>query len=335
MMGQYFYHQHIRRAVTVFGTLFNNIRITRRDGSNNIIQSQKVPLSYGPTQKFLTRIRAEGNLSDPKLAVKLPRMSFEITSIAYDSSVGLQKGLGRCLPQTEPRKQKNVFMPAGYNLSFELSILSKQTDEALQILEQILPYFQPDYTVTVNEVGNQFKLDMPFVLNGVTMNDDYEGDFTNRRTIIYSLTFDTKVRFYGPIIDKGGVILQTRTNVSDPDMTASGEPYEVSQFTIDPDTATRDDEFTIAEEFDIKIPDEALLEFSVINDGPFNIGESVMGTESGTIGVLKSIDENNNRLRIVAMDGKFIQGETVMGIKSLAQISVISVEELWNTMPKN
>lgn len=329
MMGQYFYHQHIRRAVTVFGSLFNNISITKRDGSGNVMQSIQVPLSYGPTQKFLSRIKAEANLTDPRLAIKLPRMSFEITNISYDASTQLQKSLNRCLPQTEGSNRSTVQMPTKYNLSFELSVLAKHTDDALQILEQILPFFQPDYTVTVNEVGNRFKSDMPFVLTSVTMNDDYEGDFTNRRSIIYTLSFDTKINFYGPVNDRSGVIKSTRTTVSDTDMTSNGVPFEILTIEINPLNAREDEQFTIDADFETSIPNEFLLGVDSLS-GNFIPDESVIGTESGAVGILKEID--SSVARIVSPDGLFVLNETVTGTSSQASFTVLSIQEVWNTL---
>lgn len=328
MMGQYFYHQHIRRAVTVFGSLFNNITITKRDGSGNIMQSIKVPLSYGPTQKFLARIKAEENLTDPRLAIKLPRMSFEITNISYDASIQLQKRLKRCLPQTEGNSRSTVKMPTRYNLSFELSILAKHTDDALQIMEQILPYFQPDYTVTVNEVGNRFKSDMPFVLTSVTMNDDYEGDFTNRRSIIYTLTFDTKVNFYGPIRERTNVIKSTQTTIADTDMTSEGRPNESVIIEVNPIDATESDPFTIETTFDAFVPSGFVLQIDSIS-GSFTTGESVIGTQSGTVGFLQEIDSDT--AVITAPDGQFEPNETVTGTSSQASFNIVSIQEVWNT----
>jgi hypothetical protein len=329
MMGRYFYHQHIRRAVTVFGSLFNNISIAKRDGNGNITQSIKVPLSYGPTQKFLARIKAEANLTDPRLAIKLPRMSFEITSISYDSSTQLQKRLTRCLPQTEANSKSNVFQPTKYNLSFELSILAKHTDDALQILEQIIPFFQPDYTVTVNEVGNRFKADMPFVLTGVTMNDDYEGDFTNRRSIIYTLSFDTKINFYGPIEERTNVIRSTRTSIADTEMQSSGIPYEVQVLTITPVDATENDPFTIEADFEVDVPNEIILGADSVT-GDFTIGESVIGDTSGAVGTLKSFD--GTTAVIAVPDDNFVLNETVIGSTSQASFVVSSIEQVWNAL---
>jgi hypothetical protein len=329
MMGRYFYHQHIRRAVTVFGSLFNNISIAKRDGSGNITQSIKVPLSYGPTQKFLARIKAEADLTDPRLAIKLPRMSFEITNIAYDSSTQLQKRLTRCLPQTDGKSRDTVFFPTKYDLSFELSILAKHTDDALQILEQIIPYFQPDYTVTVNEVGNRFKADMPFVLTGITMNDDYEGDFTNRRSIIYTLTFDSKINFYGPIDENRNVIRSTRTSIADTDMPSSGNPYNAQTLTITPVDATENDPFTIDADFDVDVPNEFILGADSVT-GNFTIGESVIGNTSGAVGILKSFD--GSTAVIAVPDDNFVINETVVGGTSQASFVVSSVEQVWNAL---
>jgi len=203
MFSGHFYHEHIKRAVAVFGTLFNNMSVVKKNGSGNVISTIKVPLAYGPRQKFLARIQDEKYLTDPKLAIRLPRMSFEIISMSYDTNTKLQKGVTRTLASSDPTKKQTILNPVGYRMGLQLNIMTKNQDEALQLLEQIVPFFQPEYTVTVKEVQNNFKSDMPFVLQSVTMSDDYEGDFLSRRAIIYTLEFETRVRFYGPLGDKG------------------------------------------------------------------------------------------------------------------------------------
>ena len=301
MFGNHFYNEHTRRAVSVFGTLFNNLTVVKRDGSGNALQEIKVPLSYGPREKFLARIRQEANLSDPRLAIKLPRMSFEITSLSYDESTRLTRGTKLNVPGTSATSRRSMFYPSTYNLSFELSIMSKHTDDALQILEQILPYFQPEYSVTVNEVENNFKSDMPFVLSSVNLNDDYEGEFDSRRSLIYTLTFDTRIKYYGPLSDVGSIIRETKTNLSDVDMTTSGIPYASQEVTISPTDANENDDFTVNVSFDARTPEQIELFFNTLTSGPFTESELVIGTTSGTTAVVT--DERSDSLLVSVPDG--------------------------------
>jgi hypothetical protein len=204
MFGDHFYHAQIRRMVSAFGTLFNNIEVHKQDAGGNLLQKIKVPLSYGPRQKFLARIEERTSLDDTKLGIKMPRMSFEITSLTYDSSVAIQKGNVISVPTSDVGVVKSVRGPIPYRMGIQLNILARNQDDALQILEQILPFFQPDYTVTIKDVPEiGIKSDIPIVLQGVTMNDDYEGDFETRRSIVYTLDFETRVKFYGGVADRG------------------------------------------------------------------------------------------------------------------------------------
>jgi hypothetical protein len=210
MFGTHFYHAQIRRMVAAFGTIFNNISVHKTNNVGDVITTFKVPLAYGPIQKFLARIEDQANLRDPKLAIKLPRMSFEITSLAYDSSIKINKLNQIKAPTSDPGIVKSVYGPVPYRMGIQLNIIAKNQDDALQILEQILPYFQPDYTVTINDVPELgIKSDTPFVLQSVVMNDDYEGDFESRRAIIYTLEFETRVRFYTGVSDRS--VIETAT----------------------------------------------------------------------------------------------------------------------------
>lgn len=330
MFGDHFYNEHTRRAVAVFGTLFNNLTVVKRDGSGNALQQIKVPLSYGPRQKFLARIRQEEQLNDPRLAIKLPRMSFEITGLEYDESTRLTRGTRLNVPGTSSTSRKTMFYPSTYRLSFELSIMAKHTDDALQILEQILPFFQPEYSVTVNEVDNNFKSDMPFVLTGVSLNDDYEGDFESRRSLIYTLTFDTRIKYYGPLSDSGAIIRQTQTNLSDYDMTSSGLPYTSQIITISPTDANENDDFTINVSFSTKVPEQIELFFDTVSGGPFTSSEPVIGTTSGTTAVVT--EERTDSLLVSVPDGLFEVGETVTGQSSGASFTVTDINSIWNTL---
>ena len=198
MFGEHFYHSTIKRAVSVFGTLFNNISIKRPDG-----EFIKVPLAYGPRQKWIARLQQRPDLSTNVTAVSLPRMGFELTSIDYDSTRKVTKKTQyKQAHASNPLQMQYQYAPAPYDLGFSLSVLVKNTDDGLQIIEQILPYFTPDYTVTVNTVPDMGdKRDVPIILNSVAQTAEYEGDFETRYVLRYDLEFVMKNYIYGPIID--------------------------------------------------------------------------------------------------------------------------------------
>ena len=200
MLGSYYYHEIIRKTIISFGTLFNDLNIKHKDSSGGVVSQLKVPLAYGPTQKFLARLEQQANLDKP-VQITMPRMSFEMTSIAYDST--RKSGITQTFRAVDGNdKMKKVFMPVPYNIGFELSILAKLNDDALQIVEQILPYFQPSFNITVDLVESiGEKRDIPVVLNSVNFQDDYEGDFSTRRALIYTLRFTAKTYLFGPVAE--------------------------------------------------------------------------------------------------------------------------------------
>ena len=198
-MFEYFYNEILRRTIISFGTLFNNITIKHEDSDDNTVSVVKVPLAYGPTQKFLARIEQSPDLNKP-FAITLPRMSFEFTGLTYDPTRKVTTTQTFTVKDPDSgTESKKAFMPVPYNMQFELSIMSKLNDDALQIVEQILPYFQPAYNLTVELVeALQEKRDIPVVLENITMQDDYEGDFTSRRVLLYTLRFTAKTYLFGP-----------------------------------------------------------------------------------------------------------------------------------------
>jgi hypothetical protein len=205
MFGTYFYHEKIRKSVSIFGRLFNNIYVIRKNASGGVLNQLKVPLAYAPRQKYLERIRQNPDLEDnTQVAIKLPRMSFEITNITYDLTRQLTKVSNfKSLGQTPQTRQK-FYSPVPYNINFQLNIYAKSQDDALQIVEQILPTFNPQYTLTIKpfvEEYPNFKEDIPIVIQGITFSDDFESPMEQRRTIIYSLEFEMKISFFGPIGD--------------------------------------------------------------------------------------------------------------------------------------
>jgi len=207
MFGTYFYHEKIRKCVAMFGRMFNDIYVIRTNSSGAAVSQVKVPLSYAPKQKYLERIRENPDLyNDTKVAVKLPRMSFEITNFAYDTSRQLTKTSTFNTVASENTKRKKFFPPVPYTINFQLNVYAKSQDDALQIVEQILPYFNPQYTLTVKPFPTDypdFKEDIPIIIQGVGFQDDFEGQMESRRTIIYALDFEMKVSFHGPISESG------------------------------------------------------------------------------------------------------------------------------------
>ena len=211
-MFEYFYNEILRRTIISFGTLFNSISI-KQSGGDTDASIIRVPLAYGPTQKFLARLTQSPDLNKAT-SLSLPRMSFEFTGLTYDPSrkvTSTQKIVVQNPDATTP-DEKKVYMPVPYNMQFELAIMCKLNDDALQITEQILPYFQPSYNLTVNLVGSiNEKRDIPVVLENITMQDDYEGDFTQRRAIVYTLSFTAKTYLFGPVTDASKDIITKST----------------------------------------------------------------------------------------------------------------------------
>ena len=199
-MFEYFYNEILRKTVISFGSLFNNISIKHTNNSNEVIDVIKVPLAYGPTQKFLARLEQSPDLNKPT-QITLPRMSFEFTGLTYDASRKVTTTQSFTTKSSaDGSVVKKSYMPVPYNLQFELAIMTKLNDDALQIVEQILPYFQPSYTLTIELVDEiNEKRDIPIILENVTFQDDYEGNFTSRRVLIYTLRFTAKTYLFGPI----------------------------------------------------------------------------------------------------------------------------------------
>ena len=246
MLGTYYYHEIVRKTIISFGTLFNEIFIRHKDSGGNTYSEMKVPLAYGPSQKFLARLEQQADLNKP-IAITLPRMSFEMTSIQYDSSRKL--GVTQTFKASDGTNLKKVFMPVPYNIGFELNILAKLNDDALQIVEQILPYFQPSFNLTldlVSSIGE--KRDIPIILDSMNFQDDYEGDFATRRALIYTLGFTAKTYLFGPVpSSSSGIIKKVQVDVAADTNTKTAK--REMRYTVEPDpvTAGPDDDFGFSE----------------------------------------------------------------------------------------
>ena len=245
MLGQQFYHETMRKVIISFGTLFNNINLVRKNNAGTVIQTMKVPLAYGPKQKWLSRLDADASL-DTKVAITLPRLGFEIQNLAYDPTRKLnrvQKFKKVKSSSDDANKLDSQFMPVPYNLDIEMYAMAKNSDDALQIVEQVLPFFQPDYTLTINDMADMgIKRDIPIILNSVSYEDSYRGDYAERRAIIYTLAFTSKFYLYGPVTSSKvikTVQVDQYANLQDQ------APKREQRYTVTPDpiTADSDDDF--------------------------------------------------------------------------------------------
>ena len=199
LSNSYYYNANLKKIVAVFGSLFNNISIAKKV-NGKMTGVQRVPISYGPRQKFLTRLSSQNVEANGDIAVQLPRMSFEITSIAYDTASKLNRLNSNLYTINEDTDSKTkVYQATPYRMGMQLNIFARQQDDALQVFEQIVPYFTPEYSVAIKDLeGPGSVTDVPFILTSTTLQDDYEGDFQNsRRTIVYTLEFDVKFKFIG------------------------------------------------------------------------------------------------------------------------------------------
>ena len=199
MLGNRFYNQSFRKLIIAFGQVFNNIVIQRTNSTGGVTSRIKVPLAYAPKEKFLVRLDQQANLNSREFATSLPRMGFEITGLAYDGSRKLTRVQKRVKVKDDNTLNYN-YTPVPYNISFNLYTFTATAENGLQIVEQILPYFQPDFTVTINAIPDlDIKTDVPIILNNVQYEDTYDGSFTTRRAVIYTLGFTAKTYLYGPM----------------------------------------------------------------------------------------------------------------------------------------
>jgi hypothetical protein len=209
-----FYFSLIRKYIIAFGTLFNNINISKTDSQGNITLIEKVPITYGPKDKMLARVIQDPELDRPTATYPLPMMSFEMMGFNYDGSRKLQTV--NYTAHNNPNDNKGrlyEYMPVPYNISFQLNILIKNAEDGTKIVEQILPYFTPDWTLTAILIPEMnIKHDIPIILNKVNLSDVYDGDFKKRRTMIWTLDFTLKGYLYGPV-HKAKIIKYTNTEL--------------------------------------------------------------------------------------------------------------------------
>ena len=245
MFGNYFYNESMRRMTIGFGQIFNNIQIKRKDDTGKVIQTIRVPLAYGPKEKFLVRLDQQSSLDNREFAITLPRMGFEISNIAYDPTRKLTRI--QKFKQVKSGKDGKVldfnYTPVPYNISYNLFSFTASAEAGLQIIEQILPFFQPDFTVTINAIPDlNIKRDIPIILNSVNYEDTYSGDFTTRRAVIYTLNFTAKTYLFGPSTSQKVIKTVQTDNYSDTDRVNKARESRII-VVPSPTTADADDDF--------------------------------------------------------------------------------------------
>jgi hypothetical protein len=300
MISNYFYHEILRKTIVAFGTLFNNIQIKHKDNAGDDFSIITVPIAYGPVQKFLARIEQVPDLKK-RVAITLPRMSFEMTGISYDSSrKSSTMQTFKALDQSSNELTK-VFMPVPYNVNFRLSIMSKLNEDALQVVEQILPYFQPHFNLTVDLISSiGEKRDIPMILEGISMDDQYEGDFTTRRVLVYTLDFVAKTYMFGPVgtpnealIKQVQVDYHTSTNRvnASRELRYVAEPRALKDYNSDETTQISEDISVEMTEFDV-VDGSVLTENSYIMIG--NEAMFIRKITGNTLSVSRG--ENNTQI---------------------------------------
>lgn len=239
---EYYYHGHTRSIIGVFGAIFNDIKIARREANGSLTNQRTVPIAYGPRQKFLTRIDEKPTLPSASVAIKLPRMSYEAKTPVYDPSRQGQKARSTTIGAGEAKAK--VWAPVPYKMSFELNIMTKNQDEGLQVLEQILPMFAPSFGFQIKPIKGRSDIvdDVKITLTGSNVEDQYAGDFTTRRVLIYTLTFDVIFNLYRPIQTGGAIIKHVTIKYHDYETEALISTTDIS---LDPPDADESDNYEI------------------------------------------------------------------------------------------
>jgi|TARA_A100001391_G_scaffold180262_1_gene145664 hypothetical protein len=212
MFGHQFYHSTLRKYVIIFGTLFNEITLTRTDNNGNRVQDIKVPLAYGPRDKTIARLEQDPDL-DREAAIVLPRMSFEMIGLSYATERKLNTVRRNVAVHDVNNKDnyRTMYNPVPYDINFELNIFSRYTEDSTKIIEQIMPFFTPEFTITATLIPDMnWTIDIPVVLEAVTISDTYEADYQQRRALIHTLTFTMKGQLFGPVT-KSGLIKTANT----------------------------------------------------------------------------------------------------------------------------
>ncbi len=249
-LRQHFYHQHIRKAIIAFGTIFNQLTVKRFNSDQEVVQSVRVPLSYSPKNKFLARIAEVPSTTTQAAAIILPRMGFEITGLQYNPArkINLLTKNVAVGQGDDPNKLRAQFTSTPYDMNVSLYIMAKNQDDGLQIIEQIIPFFNPDFCVTVNDIPEMgIKRDLQIILDNISYEDNYEGDYLQRRSIIWTINFTLGLNLYGPVEQQNIIRTSIANTYTDIDQPNYQQQYQV---TTNPNDATVVDDWDYVEQFD-------------------------------------------------------------------------------------
>ena len=309
--NSYFYYQLTRKYVILFGSLFNDITVIRKDkDTGRELKRMNVPIIYGPKDKYITRINSDPDLQR-ETQITLPRMSFEIRSMAYDAT-RKQNSLLRHAKADSSSKSNSMYMGVPYDLTFELNIYAKNIDDGTHIVEQILPYFNPDYTVTINAIPELgFLKDVPVILTSVTNNVEYEGNFDSVRYIHWTLAFTVKANYYGPI-SKPKIIKRSITNIFNDPSIVRGNIIRINTengnngtFMIQ-DTIYQGNNPSTANAYGIVMswnPTINKLEIGAAQ-GTFNVGNTIKATSTNASYTIESFDATPLKLAVIDITPK-------------------------------
>lgn len=228
--GNVYYHGSIKKAIVAFGRLFSDVYIDRKQGdtvTGTTLQRLQVPISYAPKEKWIVRVEQQVDIENNTTMVTLPRMSFEINGYSYDPSRKLNR-MQQIKTDAASSTKPTVYTPVPYNLDISLYVVTKTQEDGMQIIEQILPTFSPEYTLQVNMVPEMgITMDVPVVLNNISVVDEYDGSFTDRRYVTHTLNFEMKLNLYGPVTGQG-VITQVNANVGQNEALGAGRKYNAT-----------------------------------------------------------------------------------------------------------
>lgn len=228
--GEVYYHSIIRKAIVGFGRLFSKIQIPRYDNEGNLVQTVVVPVAYAPKEKWIVRVDQDPELTNNTYTT-LPRLSFEITGYSYDANRKLNRMNRITCQNADGSGRTSMFTPVPYMVDISLYALTKTSEDAFAIVEQILPIFSPEYTLSIVAVPEMnIVQDIPVVLNSVSLQDDYDGDFNQRRFVIHTFNFTLKLNVFGPITEQG-LIKEVSANLNNPVNGTAYQTYNATQAT--------------------------------------------------------------------------------------------------------
>jgi hypothetical protein len=238
LKSQTFYHGVMRKTIVAFGSLFSNIKIERKlketsaeyGNVGDTVQTVDVPIAYAPKEKWIVRVDSDPTLEN-QVYTTLPRLSFEVTGINYDAARKVNR-MNKLVCVKDNGGRDQMFAPVPYNIDISLYAISKTQEDCLQIVEQILPYFTPEFTLSLNIVPEMNVIqDIPIILNSVSIQDDYDGDFQTRRFVTYTMTFTLKVNLFGPVSQNGIIKTINASITEDPNFSGELSSYTATQLT--------------------------------------------------------------------------------------------------------